>query len=573
MAPPRPTPQPSSRRPGCVVGRGRSPLGARGGAMTRSGVGVLPRLLTLAALALLGARCAWTIIQALDVFADYHAYYRAADNLRAGRDLYAEGRLLVARNSYDFWTQTDGQYVYPPLLALLLLPLTVLDIGKGGVVWLLALVLTLLGTIWLAARLCGRAASLPTFLAVALPVAGTLPLALGVRYGLIARGPLLLAGLALGGHLVFVLAARRSATPPRPAVAAVALALLAIGVAALLLGLREGRIDPFLLALACPGLAGTVALTQARTMPAPPGRVPGLRATLVARLGALLPVALPLLGGTPLLLGLQYGQSDLFLLLLTALAFLAHLRRREALAGIALGVAAALKPTVALYGLYYLRKRCWTTLATAALTGTALGLAPFALLGGDAFADWLTISRYFGGGDYAAYPTNQSLHGLLLRAFVGGPHYAPLLANRALADGGWLVLAGGVLLLWWRILTPRREDAARAALEYGLTIAAILIAAPLSEDIHFVGLLLPFAFLADRIARGEGSTAWRAWALLCCLPFVLPPPALPAALAGDAARLLVSAPYLGGAVLLGGVLIARLRATRRELTPLAYSVM
>jgi len=44
-------------------------------------------------------RLALTLGGALDVFADYHAYYRAAANLRVGHDLYAEGRLLVGRLS------------------------------------------------------------------------------------------------------------------------------------------------------------------------------------------------------------------------------------------------------------------------------------------------------------------------------------------------------------------------------------------------------------------------------------------------------------------------------------------
>lgn len=97
------------------------------------------------------------IFGALDTFADYHAYYRAAANLRTGNDIYAEGKLLVARNSYDFWTQTDGQYVYPPALGFPLLPLTMVSIGQGGAVWLMGLILSTIAFCWLAARLCGRA--------------------------------------------------------------------------------------------------------------------------------------------------------------------------------------------------------------------------------------------------------------------------------------------------------------------------------------------------------------------------------------------------------------------------------
>jgi hypothetical protein len=518
------------------------------------------RLLVVAALVVVVARFAWAVFGALDVFADYHAYYRAAANLRAGADLYAEGHLLVTRNSYAFWTQTDGQYVYPPALAILLLPLTALDIGRGGPVWLLALVLATLGFIWLAARLCGRPARLAALLAVALPVAGLLPLALGVCYGLIARFPVLLALVALGGQVAFTWALRRSARRPNRATNVVALALLASGLLALLLGLRDRQIDRFLLALATPGLLGMIALNWARAAGRRKRLPEWLRASIGRDLVAVIPIALPVLGATPLLLGIHYGQADLFLLLLTTLSLLAHQRRRDALAGIALGLAAAVKPTLALYGLYYLRKRCWTTLATAALTGATLGLAPFALLGSSALTDWLAISRYFGGGDYLAYPSNQSLRGFLLRALVGGPEHTPLFVNRPLAAALWV--AGGIAALsaWWWCLSARREPDRRAVAEWSLTAVLILFAAPLSEDIHYVGLLLPLAVLAARIARGAGKPRWQLWAFAACLAFVLPLNDLAAQVThGTLARLLASASYLYGLALVGGVLIAWLR--------------
>ncbi|HEY8598129.1 MAG TPA: hypothetical protein VIL85_06840, partial [Thermomicrobiales bacterium] len=172
-----------------------------------SRIGLL-HLLVIGALALIVMRFAWTVFGALDIFADYHAYYRAAANLRSGGDIYAEGKLLVARNSYDFWTQTDGQYVYPPALAFAFLPLTLVSIGQGGAVWLLGLMLGTVAFWWLAGRLCGCAVGWRSFLAVALPVAGMLPLALGVRYGLVVGAPLRLVALAFGGFLLFVIGTR-----------------------------------------------------------------------------------------------------------------------------------------------------------------------------------------------------------------------------------------------------------------------------------------------------------------------------------------------------------------------------
>jgi hypothetical protein len=338
-------------------------------------IGLL-HLLVIGALALIVAHFAWVIFGALDTFADYHTYYRAAANLRTGNDIYAEGKLLVARNSYDFWTQTDGQYVYPPALASALLPLTMVSIGQGGAVWLLGLILGTIAFCWLAARLCGRAVGWRSFLAVALPVAGITPLALGVRYGLVALAPLGLAALALGGFLLFATRARRADRASRLAAAA----LVICGGLVLLLGLRVGEIDRF---PAWARLAGPVRHPGARLV----GRAADSWRQVRGDFGALVPLAVPIFGATPLLLGLQYGQSDLALLLLTTGSLLAHRRRRDLLAGVALGMAAAIKPTLALYGLFYLRKRCWTTLLTAAITGALVGFTPFLFLSGGAMGD------------------------------------------------------------------------------------------------------------------------------------------------------------------------------------------
>jgi hypothetical protein len=535
-------------------------------------------------------RFAWELLHALDVFADYHAYYRAAANLRAGADIYAEGKLLVERNSFDFWTQTDGQYVYPPTLAIALLPLTVLDIGKGGPTWLLILTLAALAFPWLLARCLGRPVGPYSYLLVALPTWAVLPLLLGMRYNLVVPLPVALAALILALYLALASGLLRhhlsgaplpfSEIPPSPSqgggsppqrrggvthlpATALLLTLFLPILAALILalGTRTGQIDPFLLKLAAPGLVGTTLLPWLVLLA--PLRPAAIRADLYT----ILPLAIPVVGATPLLLGLRFGQPDILLLLLTILALLAHLQRRDLLAGIALGAAAAVKPTLALYGLYYLKKRAWPTLAAAAVTGATLGLAPFLLLGPGAFADWFAISRYFTGDDYPTYPNNQSLRGLLLRAFVGGPRHIPVLTNPLLAQILWLLAVVAALLLWWRHVSPQRESAPRAVAEYALTAGLILFAAPLSEDIHYVALLLPLALIADRLAQSplpSRPTPRIALSIAALLAFILPLPELadrittPPALAT-----LVSAPYLYGLLLVTPALIIAITRDRR----------
>lgn len=528
---------------------------------------VVGGLLLLVAL----VRLALTIGGALDAFADYHAYYRAAANLRAGQDLYAEGRRLVARNDYNFWTQTDGQYVYPPALAIVFLPLTLLDIGHGGTVWLLALTLALLAGSWQAARYCGYALPWRGLLAVALPVAGVLPLLLGVRYNLIAPRSLAPVMLACLAPVPLALVVRWGRPARHRMLVRAGLGGVPPLLAALVLarGLRAGALDPFLVALALPGGLGTLALLwwwgDQRSLPVFP-TWPDRR----KRLAALAPHALLTLGISPVLLSITYGQVDLALLLLTTASLFAYRCRRPWLAGFVLGLAAAFKPTLALYGLFYLRKRGWSTLGTAALTGMAVGFGPFLFLGWRALGDWLAIARYFGSGDYLAYPNNQSLRGLSLRLFVGGPDGPPLLPSPTLATALWLggVVVGG--LLWWRALDGAADDAPRLAAEWALTTVLLLAWAPLSEDIHFVAAIPSLALLVAALVRGTAQPRAAPLTAFACLCFLIPPDNLARWLgASNDARLLASLLYPCGLFLAGFALRSLLLVPDRAALPRA----
>ncbi len=496
-----------------AVGEGR-PVGAGWAApppaLTRRArgavrAGVVPLLLAVA-LGWAAFRFLDAILHALDVFADYHAYYRAATTLRAGGDLYAEGRTLLERDSYDFWLGTAGQYVYPPLLAFLLVPLTALDSGKGGTVWLLVLVAATAAFLWTATAVLGR--------------------------------------------------------PPRPATVAPAL-LPALGLLPLLLGVRYDLVDPFLFRLALLFFLAHAAFALARAVARHRPPRPPLDPRSRAELATLAAAALPVLAAVPLLLGLRYGQIDVALLLLTTLALLAYLRGRDALAGVALGLAVAVKPGLALYALFFLRKRRWTTLGAAALTGLTLGLGPFLLLRDGAFADWYAIARYFTGDSYPTYPSNQSLHGFLQRAFVGGPRHAPILDAPHLAAALWLAGAGAALAGWCRLVSGRAARGPRDTVEYALTAVLMLFAAPLSEDVHYVALLLPLAVLAVRAVRGPASLGSVALAAAACLYFAQP--WLDFAYnrgATDLRRLLASGAFLYGLLLVGAALVALLRVQR-----------
>jgi len=234
---------------------------------------------------------------------------------------------------------------------------------------------------------------------------------------------------------------------------------------------------------------------------------------------------------------------------------------------LALGTAVAVKPALAFYGLLFLRKRCWMTMGVALLTALVFTLVPFTLLRGAALGDWLSIARYYTGGDFPTYPVNQSARGLLLRAFAGGPMNAPLLRAPLLADALWITAALGALALWWRAV-PSEPGAGRSvAPQYALTAAAMLFVAPLSEDIHYVALRFPLSLLADRSLWEPPSARWAVLAVASCLYFAQPWINhfyfYDNRGASDLVRLLASGAFLYGLLLVGGALLLLLRYEAR----------
>ncbi len=103
------------------------------------------RLRTLARLLLIAAGIAvlaWLMSRGFkhteNRFADFYDFYWAADAARRGTDMYASG---------------DGGYVYPPLLAVILIPLSLLDPHLAMRVWIVASAVLLVWCLWRSVKL------------------------------------------------------------------------------------------------------------------------------------------------------------------------------------------------------------------------------------------------------------------------------------------------------------------------------------------------------------------------------------------------------------------------------------
>jgi len=214
---------------------------------------------------------------------------------------------------------------------------------------------------------------------------------------------------------------------------------------------------------------------------------------------------------------LSLGQADL---LVAALAVGAEgLRlRRQPLAPLALGAAIAIKPLLLPLLVVWL----WKGDRRAALQGlgaaAALLLLPFLLVGGiAALHDYLVFLTSWNAFAGSASYINQSLYGGVLRALGATPGSALPLAAASLVSPlrYGLVLAAAGCWLW---SVPRRvaTDSALALGEYLLALPLLLLASPLSEDIHYC-LLIPALVGLAWLAARRGWRQPESWLLWGCL--------------------------------------------------------
>jgi hypothetical protein len=228
---------------------------------------------------------------------------------------------------------------------------------------------------------------------------------------------------------------------------------------------------------------------------------------------------------------LYHGQTNLVLFgMLAAAAYLLS-RRRDTLAGICLGLILAVKPFLAVVGLYLLLRRRFRAAASAALTSLTGIAASFVLLrdSGGVFLDWLAVLRTY-AADLVARPGNHSLVGLFVRLTSRNDYYQPwvdlpvVAAVAPIAIGTALAL--GLVYVFLRTPDVRESSVRLVELSFVLTLA--LIYGPITGA-GYLFLIFPGAAASYALLRTVTiSTARRAlvltvalWTLLL-VQFVIP---------------------------------------------------
>lgn len=221
------------------------------------------------------------------------------------------------------------------------------------------------------------------------------------------------------------------------------------------------------------------------------------------------------------------GQLTFLLMLPLTLAWAAARRGEDARAAVWLGLAASVKPTLALLWVYFLLRRsvaaAWVTVATAA-TAFGVGLAVFGL---GAHLDWWRVIRAV---DWHWVPMNASLAGIFGRSLMANPRFMPIADVPGLIP--WLMATsavGVVAVTIWRLRDSSRVGIDR---QWAGLFLATLLAAPLGWMYYLWAAAGPLAGLWPEL-RASSSRIARACILLS-VPGLLWPSAMAAVWRYDA---------------------------------------
>jgi len=256
--------------------------------------------------------------------------------------------------------------------------------------------------------------------------------------------------------------------------------------------------------------------------------------------GTCMPALLALLCGALMLNSVIRCETDMFVVMPVAGAmYLIFARRRDAWGGALLGLAAALKLTPGLFGVYLLCRRKWRALAGMALGG----LVCMVLLPGIVWGPREAVQRHVSWYNTVLKPyavqgpdefinrayrrANQSLKAAVMRYFTdynAGSKRNPLHINivglspaaaSMAATGAKMMVLAGLLAMW--TLMPTRTDVESETMLFALVPPGMLLLSDVSVGGHLAILLITCGALAAFCFRRAGERAGTvvSWGVLC----------------------------------------------------------
>jgi Glycosyltransferase family 87 len=216
---------------------------------------------------------------------------------------------------------------------------------------------------------------------------------------------------------------------------------------------------------------------------------PGIKPTLQSRVGVLL----AFFAYFPTFASLQLGQVTLLLLPLLVLSWQSARNHQSTRAAVFLGIAASLKPFIALFSLYFLLRKEHRALLTFIITCISCALLAVLFLGIAAYHSYLQGLNHI---IWAASSWNVSLYGMLLRLFGGPESNAALFSLPKILPFLYPILVfgllGGIFIFFHSYSNSFLDDKKKIDLEFSMILVAMLLISPLGWIYYLPFLSLPF---------------------------------------------------------------------------------
>lgn len=217
----------------------------------------------------------------------------------------------------------------------------------------------------------------------------------------------------------------------------------------------------------------------------------------------ILALATLILGYSPLIFALKECQANSLALLIVCAALYLASRGKNALAGTLIALGAAVKVFPGILLLYFLWKRKFRLAAWGFASLAAIILFSIAAVGWDVHHWYFFNVAPTWASNVRAFDMNQSIAGVIARAFVGGEGIAPIAHRPGLARA--LITSSQIALLailLWTSRAAARRFTNRVWLETGLVIVFYQLASTWVLIHHLQWLLIPF-LLAWAIAATD----------------------------------------------------------------------
>ena len=235
------------------------------------------------------------------------------------------------------------------------------------------------------------------------------------------------------------------------------------------------------------------------------------------------------LANGPLINGIKWGNLSYYILPALAGGLLLLRMGRSGWAGVLLGLAAVIKPPLALFGIFFLLRRDWRGLFGFACVGLLTILASLVVFGWADNLYWFEHCIVGYSQNWLATAAVQSVCAFILRfeagaRMVGFFPQAPSQGQKLLAQLITLAIFLFAALAAMRPFTPGKDlteadKELRRDLQYLLILCVCLISSPLNWAHYYAWLLIPTAyFLAAQarasFPRGARRVGWAAIAMV-----------------------------------------------------------